>query len=115
MSRRKNVLDLREIRIMETKVKNYVESFASALDLFLKDCEIRNLRPHTVRYYQNEIHACLNQLREQGINVEALSPVEITQEHIRENVISYMRQQKGLRIVTINTLTSLTSVLQLSV
>ncbi|OIK10166.1 hypothetical protein BIV60_22260 [Bacillus sp. MUM 116] len=32
-----------------------------------------------------------------------MSPVEITQEHIRENVIAYMRQQKGLRIVTINT------------
>jgi integrase/recombinase XerD len=103
MSRRKNVLDQREIRIMEMKVKTYVESFASALDLFLKDCEVRNLRPHTIRYYQNEIYACLNQLREQGINVETLSPVEITQEHIRENVIAYMRQQKGLRIVTINT------------
>lgn len=64
---------------------------------------MRNLRSHTIRYYQNEIFACLNQLREQGINVETLSPVEITQEHIRENVIAYMRQQKGLRIVTINT------------
>jgi integrase/recombinase XerD len=103
MSRRKNELNQREIRIMETKVKTYVESFAAALDLFLKDCEIRNLRPHTIRYYQNEIHACLNQLREQGINVETLSPVLVTQEHIKENVIAYMRHQKGLRIVTINT------------
>lgn len=63
---------------METKVKTYVESFSSAMDLFLKDCEVRNLRPHTIRYYQNEIYASLNQLREQGINAESLSPVEIT-------------------------------------
>lgn len=33
---------------------------------------------HTIRYYQNEIYASLNQLREQGINAESLSPVEIT-------------------------------------
>ncbi|CRK82672.1 hypothetical protein [Neobacillus massiliamazoniensis] len=60
------MLDQRELRIMEMKVKTYVESCASALDLFIKDCEVRNLRPHTIRNYQIEIYACLNQQREQG-------------------------------------------------
>jgi integrase/recombinase XerD len=103
MARRKNVLDESELAIIEKNSKTYVETFKDAIDLFVKDCELRNLRPFTIRYYLNEFQAFLNTLTEQEIDVTVLKPYKLTEEHIKENLILFMRNQKGLKVVTINT------------
>ncbi|MGX6444254.1 tyrosine-type recombinase/integrase [Neobacillus sp. K501] len=103
MARRKNVLDESELAIIEKKSKVYVETFKDAIDLFVKDCELRNLRPFTIKYYLNEFQAFLNSLTVQEINVTVLKPYKVTEEHIKENVILFMRNHKGLKVVTINT------------
>lgn len=69
MARRNNVLNEVELAVIEKKVKSYVETFKDAIQLFIKDCELRNLRPHTIQYYLNEIQACLNQPRDQEIDI----------------------------------------------
>ncbi len=103
MARRKNVLDESELAVLEKETKSYVESFKDAIDLFVKDCELRNLRPHTIKYYMNEYKAFLNSLSEQGIDLSVLKPYNVTEEHIQENVILYMKNYKGNKIVSINT------------
>jgi len=103
LSRRKNVLDENELAVLQKQKKSYVDNFKEAIDLFVKDCELRNLRPFTIQYYLNEFHAFLNSLTEQEIDVTVLKPYNVTEEHIKENVILYMRNYKGLRVVTINT------------
>ncbi|QFY71363.1 recombinase XerD [Priestia megaterium] len=103
MPRRSNNLDDYELAIIEKKTKSCVETFKEAIDLFVKDCELRNLRPLTIQYYLNELNAFLNSLREQDIDTTILKPYNVTEEHIKENVILYMRNYKGLRVVTINT------------
>lgn len=103
MARRKNNLNGRELSIVRKSEKSYAETFKVAIQLFLDDCDLRNLRPFTIKYYQNEIQAFLNQLEEQGIDTRELKPYNVTEEHIQENVIRYMRIYKGIKIVLINT------------
>lgn len=103
MARRKNVLSDAELSIIRKSKKSYVETFKEAVDLFVRDCDLRNLRPYTIKYYCNEINAFLNLLSEQGIDTNLLKPYNVTKEHIEENVILYMRNYKGLKIVSINT------------
>ncbi|MGD6792521.1 tyrosine-type recombinase/integrase [Metabacillus indicus] len=75
-------------------------TFEEALELFLKDCSIRNLRKHTIKYYRNELRTFLKLLNAQGLNVK---PNEVTSIHIKDNVILYMKEEQGLKTVTINT------------
>lgn len=84
------------------KVLDNVEpmSFNEALELFLKDCNIRNLRSHTITYYENEIGTFLKILNDQKLE---LKPSEVTSNHIKNNLILYMKEQQGLKTVTINT------------
>lgn len=103
MTRRSNTLDDGELAILRRKTKSYVETFDDAINLFLKGCEIRNLRPHTLKFYNSEIHTFLNYLKEQDIDVTSLKPYNVTDEHIKENVILYLRKYKGARVVTVNT------------
>ena len=103
MARRKNTLDKSELAIVKKETKSYVETFQEAVDLFVKDCELRNLRPFTIQYYLNEFKAFLNSLSKQGIDIAELKPYNITEEHINENVILYMKNYKGNRVVSINT------------
>lgn len=103
MVRRRNILDKSELALLHEESKSYVESFGEAIDLFVKDCELRNLRPHTIQYYMNELKAFLNSLSAQGISIAELKPYNITEEHIKENVILYMKNYKGNKTVSINT------------
>ncbi|WP_439874944.1 tyrosine-type recombinase/integrase [Bacillus mycoides] len=103
MARRSNILDDGEIAIMRRRTKSYVETFEDAVNLFLKDCDIRNLRPYTMRYYRNELATFFNLLTEQNIDVTQLKPYNVTEEHIKENVILYMRKYKGTKVISINT------------
>jgi integrase/recombinase XerD len=101
--RRKNVLTEDELKVVHKSKKSYASTFGEAVDIFVKDCELRNLRPQTVRFYQQELSAFFSGLREQGIDTEKINPCKFTEEHVKENVILYMRKTKGLRIVSINT------------
>jgi integrase/recombinase XerD len=101
--RRKNTLDKGELAIIKKENKSYVDSFEEAMNFFIKDCELRNLRPFTIQYYLNEFNAFLSSLSEQGFDLTKLKPVNISTEHIKENVILYMRNYKGNRVVSINT------------
>lgn len=103
MARRKNNLNERELTIVRKISKSYAETYKEAIQLFLDDCDLRNLRPITIKYYQNEIQVFLNQLEEQGINTKELSPCNVTEEMIKENVIRYMRTYKEVKIGSINT------------
>jgi len=103
MARRKNILEKSELAVLEKETKSYIETFKEAIYLFVKDCEIRNLRPQTIQYYMNEFKAFLNSLSAQGINIAELKLYNMTEEHIKENVILYMKNYKGNRIVSINT------------
>lgn len=103
MSRRKNSLTDAELSILKKGNKSYVTDFKEAFKLFEKDCDLRNLRPYTIKYYRNELSAFLTHLSEQGIDLTKLQPSDITEEHIKENVILYMRNYKGIRVVSINT------------
>ena len=105
MSRRKNELNERELALLgqENGLREYVESFKEAISLFVQDCELRNLRSHTIKYYLNEFNAFLSNLTEQGIDTQRLKPYNFTEEHVKENVILYMKNYKGNKIVTINT------------
>lgn len=103
MSRRKNSLTDAELSILKKDNKSYVTDFKEAFKLFEKDCDLRNLRPYTIKYYRNELSAFLTHLSEQGIDLTKLQPSDITEEHIKENVILYMRNYKGIRVVSINT------------
>lgn len=51
----------------------------------------------------NEFKAFLNSLSAQGINIAELKPYNMKVEHIKENVILYMKNYKGNKIVSINT------------
>jgi len=103
ITRRKNILSDDELAIIRKSKKSYVEGFKKALELFEKDCDLRNLRPYTIKYYRNEISAFLSHLSEQGIDLNKIVHTSITEEHIKENVILYMRNYKGSRVVSINT------------
>ncbi|WP_163971807.1 tyrosine-type recombinase/integrase [Oceanobacillus halotolerans] len=103
MARRNNVLNDAELSIVRQKKKSYVESFKEALELFERDCDLRNLRPYTIKYYRNEISAFLTYLSEQGFDLTVLRPTNITEELIQDNLILYMRNYKGSKVVTVNT------------
>ncbi|KON89674.1 hypothetical protein AF332_24535 [Sporosarcina globispora] len=75
MARRKNTLDNSELAIMKKETKSYVETFQEAIDFFVKDCELRNLRSFTIQYYLNEFKAFLNQFSEQGVKADVKIPI----------------------------------------
>ncbi|WP_227939716.1 tyrosine-type recombinase/integrase [Alkalihalobacillus deserti] len=73
--------------------------FKAALSLFVDGSEIRNLRLQTSQYYKNELSVFYKILREQDIDP---SSGNITKDHIKINVILYMKKSE-LQTVTINT------------
>jgi len=55
--RRRNVLNDRELSVVHKSKKSYVEMFEDALSIFTKNCELRNLSPHTIGLYRKEVSA----------------------------------------------------------
>ncbi len=98
--RRTNQLSSKDIDMIMDNVRRVEINFQEALNLFLEDCEIRNLRSHTIKYYQNELSTFYKILKEQKVDP---APYLIKDEHIKRNVILYLKDQKGLKIVSINT------------
>ncbi|PHC50182.1 tyrosine-type recombinase/integrase [Bacillus toyonensis] len=86
MSKRRTLLSEAELKIA-TK-STYVTTDEEALNLFYADCQLRNLRPHTIKYYRESLQ----------IKIKPL--VLMTEDDIK-NMIMEM-QRRGLKVTTIN-------------
>jgi|GEM_PF-4660187 len=75
MTRRNNVLTDIDHEKMIRFSKSYVTSFDEALRIFLNDCELRNLREHTIKYNRSELGITYKYLREQEVDT---NPSKIT-------------------------------------
>ncbi|MGV4321355.1 tyrosine-type recombinase/integrase [Bacillus mojavensis] len=98
MARRRNELSVDELSVVQTsKIERSID-YKTALESFIGDCEIRNLRSQTIQYYRNELSSFYKLLKE--IDFEGTMD-EVTKETIKD-VIIHMKN-KGLKTVTINT------------
>ncbi|MFS1516104.1 tyrosine-type recombinase/integrase [Bacillus sp. SCS-151] len=98
--RRSNHLSTSDLERLRGSLRSDFLDFDDAVELFIKDGKIRNLREHTIKYYLNELTTFKKLLIEQKITTY---PGEITPDIIRENVILYLRDVKQLKIVSVNT------------
>ncbi|HDR8018737.1 TPA: tyrosine-type recombinase/integrase [Bacillus cereus] len=100
MKRRNNDLNVKELAVIHDSVQLDVLDYKTALHLFLNDCELRNLRDHTIRYYRSELTTFYKLLMDQSVST---NPTEITSEVIKKNVIFHMKEVLQRKPVTINT------------
>ncbi|WP_342540076.1 tyrosine-type recombinase/integrase [Heyndrickxia sp. FSL K6-6286] len=99
MARRRNDLTHTELKVVAADIIPDRFDFDELFKLFLQDANLRNLRSHTITYYQNELLSFRKALNELEIDT---TPAKITTEHINE-FIAYLKDVKGLKIVSINT------------
>ncbi|MBV7509687.1 tyrosine-type recombinase/integrase [Bacillus sp. sid0103] len=99
-TRRTNALSTEDLTKLRGSLRSDYLDFNDALELFIKDGEIRNLREHTIKYYRNELTTFQKLLVEQSVTTY---PGEITKDIINDNVIRYLRVEKGLKTTSINT------------
>ncbi|WP_027956652.1 tyrosine-type recombinase/integrase [Halobacillus kuroshimensis] len=99
MGRRSNKLQAEDLTPKKQKHVPGAEDFDSALHLFIRDCKIRNLSDHTIKYYRNELIGFRNILEDQKIST---NPDKIKLSMIKENVILYMMESLKRKDVTIN-------------
>jgi integrase/recombinase XerD len=97
--KRTNTLSVGDITKLKGSLRTDYLDFNDALEIFIKDGIVRNLREHTLKFYRNELITFRNNLVAQSVTTY---PVEITQEIINENVISYLRIEKELKSTSIN-------------
>ncbi|MEM5018701.1 hypothetical protein WKH31_20695 [Metabacillus indicus] len=67
MARRTNELSIDELSLINSAKLVKHTDFKTALSLFIDDCQIRNLRPQTIKYYRNELSVFYKMLKEQNI------------------------------------------------
>ena len=91
MARRRQLTD-DELKIINAKITD-----EEAFQKFIRNCNLRNLRPSTIKYYNNELAATKSTLVEMGITKEI---VELEQEDI-EKLILYLKDR--IKVVSINT------------
>ncbi|WP_110608563.1 site-specific integrase [Salipaludibacillus keqinensis] len=60
------------------------------------DCDLRNLRPYTIKYYPNELSAFLAHLSKQGIDIDHLKTIHVTEEYNRKSQFLKDRKQRLL-------------------
>lgn len=91
MARRGRLTD-EELKIVNAKITD-----EEAFKKFIRDCHLKNLRPSTIKYYNNELAAVKVGLAELGIDKEV---VELDQEDI-ETLILHLKNK--IKVVSINT------------
>ncbi|MFS0638595.1 tyrosine-type recombinase/integrase [Mesobacillus foraminis] len=91
MARRGRLTD-EELKIVNAKITD-----EEAFKKFIRDCHLKNLRPSTIKYYNNEPAAVKVGLAELGIDKEV---VELDQEDI-ETLILHLKEK--IKVVSINT------------
>ncbi|MFJ8263530.1 hypothetical protein ACIQ4I_16500 [Rummeliibacillus sp. NPDC094406] len=57
MSKRRNLLSQEELHIATKNI--FVAPDEEAIKLFYEDCKLRNLRPHTFKYYHESLNIWL--------------------------------------------------------
>ncbi|MCT1578436.1 hypothetical protein M3E13_11355 [Oceanobacillus kimchii] len=77
---RRNDLSKDGLRVVLDDPEAIEYSFDELLEVFIEDCQYRNLREHTIKYYRSELTTFRNILNEQGLY---LSSYEITNEIIK--------------------------------
>lgn len=92
MARRKAKLTPEEMKIINS---NFTDE--ELINKFIRDCNLKNLRPATIKYYLSELNSFKSNLSDLGIKKSFL---EITQEDI-EIVILALKNK--IKIVSINT------------
>ncbi|TWM99327.1 tyrosine-type recombinase/integrase [Bacillus licheniformis] len=74
--------------------------FETAFNSFIRECKLKNLSKHTVKYYRDELLAFRTMLERQGISTK---PGDMTLKIIKENVIVYMMETLNRKETSINT------------
>lgn len=87
MNKRRNLLSEEELRIA-TKSK-YLTSDEEALKLFFEDCQLRNLRPDTLKFYREKLKPFDRPI------------IEMAERDIKNMIVSM--QDRKLKTTTINT------------
>lgn len=87
MSKRRILLTEDELKIA-TKT-SYVTTDEEAFKLFFNDCQLRSLRPHTIKFYREQFHAI------------KVPKVTMTENDIKQLIMDM--QSNGLKASTINT------------
>lgn len=95
MARRKNVLEPQETTL-GNRLKAF--TFEDAKDRFIRDCKIRNLSEHTVKYYKNELRLGLRYLEEHTGHSD---PAQVVKDDIRFGIIARMMEE-GRKETAIN-------------
>jgi integrase/recombinase XerD len=75
-------------------------SFDEALEIFLRETELKNLSVYTRNYYERELLTFKRLLVTQDIDT---TPMNITTANIEDNLIRYMANEQKLKTTTINT------------
>jgi len=96
--KRRDELSREELLILSDFV-DVEYTFDDLLEMFIDDCELRNLREHTIKYYRSELRAFKNLMIKQNIEMDVSA---WTGDTIKKHGILYMKE-KGLKPVTINT------------
>ncbi|WP_031212194.1 tyrosine-type recombinase/integrase [Geobacillus thermopakistaniensis] len=96
--KRRGELSREELLLISDDNAEIEYTFEELLEIFIEDCELRNLREHTIKYYRSELNAFIKLLKEQEIELRVS---KWTGETIKRNVIMYMKE-KGLKTVSIN-------------
>ncbi|QDP39450.1 tyrosine-type recombinase/integrase [Radiobacillus deserti] len=87
-----------ELRLISDDKAEINYSLDDLIEVFIEDCEFRNLREYTIKYYRSELKQFKKLLLEQGLSNE---PKDITGDVIKHNVVMYMRN-KGIKTVSVN-------------
>lgn len=98
MARRKNILDDSELAILEKETKSYLQLFKEAIELFIKDCELRNLRPHTIQYLLKDRKTIIANFTKEQLKKLFRQPDLKTFTGIRDYRIMMLMLETGIRI-----------------
>jgi len=99
LARRSNKIVVETVE-KEKQPEVVTEDFETSLHMFLRDCKIRNLSEHTLKYYKNELIGFRSLLEAQGLST---TPEKVTLKIIKENVILYMMETLERKETSINT------------
>jgi len=99
MARRNNQLNQREMKVIQSEVIHDSFNFDELFMLFLQDGNLRNLRPHTLTYYSNELMSFRKALETLELDT---TPAKIKPDHLNQFII-YSKDVLELKIVSINT------------
>lgn len=93
--RRRNDLSTEELKLIKAHLPGNTFSLTELIEIFLDDCELRNLREHTIRFYRNELRVFRKLIGTDNV-------AEITPELIKQKIIR-VPKENGNKAVSINT------------